>query len=557
MMVKYTLGLDFGTNSMRALIANVSDGTELATAVADFSSGEQGILLDPKDANVARQNPADWLESMQRAVKSAVKKAKNADKDFSTADIIGIGVDTTGSTPLPLDEQGIPLAMHDKFKNNLNAMAWLWKDHSSHAEAQEITETAAKHKPQYLTKCGGTYSSEWFFSKILHCRRTDPKVFKAAYTWAECSDYIPAVLTGNTHTDKMVRNICAAGHKGMYSNAWGGLPDSKFLARMDAGVAALRRRLYEKAVAVDNLAGLLSSEWATAMGLVEGTPVAVGAMDAHLGAVGSGIKPGTLVKIIGTSTCDMMVAPIKQTIRDIPGLCGIVPHSILPGYYGLEAGQSAVGDIFNWFVGQLSPDKLGHEQLTEKAKALGPGQSGLVALDWNNGNRTVLVDPRLSGLLIGQTLQTRPEEVYRALIEATAFGARVIINRFEEYGMQVKEVVNCGGISEKNDLLLQIYADVLGRPMKLAASPQTCALGACMVAAAAVGKKNGGYDSLPQAQKAMGGIKTKVFRPIARNKPAYDELFKIYLKLHNSFGGVRQTDLATIMKRLLDLKENA
>ncbi len=558
---KYTLGLDFGTNSVRALIVNVRNGYELADCVVGYAHGREGVLLDPRDDNLARQHPRDWLAGMEKAVQGAVRMARRRTKKFSPERVIGIAVDTTGSTPLPLDRKGVPLAMHKEFSRNLNAMAWLWKDHTSFAEALEITELARRTRPEYLSRIGGVYSSEWFFSKILHCLRTDRKAFRAAHTWAECSDYIPFVLTGGGDPVRMKRNVCAAGHKAMYHEERG-LPDERFLAKLAPDMAALRQRLYQVAFTADRSAGPLAANWARRFGLKAGIPVAVGAMDAHMGGVGSSIKPGTIVKIIGTSTCDMMVVPLSQKLPDIPGLCGIVNGSILPGFYGLEAGQSAVGDIFNWYVSYLAPKGIGHDELTKRAKKLKPGESGLLALDWNNGNRTVLVDPRLTGLLVGQTLHTTPEEVYRALIEATAFGARVIINRFEEYGVKVREVVNCGGISEKNDLLLQVYADVLGRPMKLAQSAQACALGAAVFASVVAGKKAGGHATVQQAQRAMCGLKKKVFRPIPKNRRVYDELFRLYQELHDSFGGVHrkpgtQAKLGRVMKELLRIKEKS
>ncbi len=553
----FTLGIDFGTNSVRALIADVANGAEVATAVVGFPSGRDGILLDARDDHLARQHPGDWLSSMAKAVKKAVKVA-GPKRGFAPERVIGIGVDTTGSTPLPLDRDGVALAMKPGFGKNKNAMAWLWKDHTSHAEAAEITERAARLRPEYLAKCGGVYSSEWFFSKILRCLRVDKKVGQAAHAWAECSDYIPAVLTGTTAPDLMKRNVCAAGHKAMFSDGWGGYPDKRFLAGLDPRLGKLRARLPNTAYTANQVAGGLTKEWAKRFGLAVGTPVAVGAMDAHLGGIGSGIKPGTLVKIIGTSTCDMMVASKQKALADVPGLCGIVDGSIVPGMWGLEAGQSAVGDIFNWFVAQIAPTGMGHDQLTRAAIKIKPGQSGLLALDWNNGNRTVLVDPRLTGLLIGQTLHTGPAEIYRALTESTALGARVIVERFEQYGVKVREVVNCGGVSEKNQLLLQIYADVLGRPMKIARSAQTVALGACMMASVAAGKKAGGHGSVAAAQKAMGGMKAKVFKPTAQGQKTYDELFALYRDLHDAFGGVSdEARLGPVMKRLLEIKERA
>ena len=556
-MGNYTIGLDYGTNSVRCLIVDIKTGKEVGTAVWEYETGEAGIILDNSDHNLARQNPADYIKGFEITIKEALVQAKENETGFFPEDIIGMGVDTTGSTPMPIDINGIPLAMLDKFKDNPNAHAWLWKDHTGHVEAAEITSLAEKERPEYLAKCGGIYSSEWFFSKILHCLRTDPEVFDAAYSWVEYCNFIPAVLTGNTKPQDIKRGRCAAGHKAMFNKDWGGLPAKDFLVKLDPKLGELRERLFEKTYTSDTPAGFLTEEWAGKFGLKSGIPVAVGAFDAHLGAVGSGVKKGTLVKIIGTSTCDILVAPkIKQ---DVPGICGIVDGSVLPGYLGLEAGQSAVGDIFNWFVNYLQPggEKIGtHEQLTEKAAELKPGQSGLLALDWNNGNRTILVDQRLTGLLIGQTLQTSPAEIYRALIEATAFGALAIIDRFEEYGVMIEEVVNCGGISEKNALIMQIYADITGREMKISRSAQTPALGAALAASVAAGEDRGGYSNFETAQNAMCGVKEKTFKPIPENHKVYKELFRLYMILHDSFGLQGKADLSNVMKDLLKIKES-
>jgi len=555
----FTIGLDYGTNSVRCVIVDVNNGNELGTAVHEYETGEAGIILDPSDHNMARQNPGDYLKGLEVAVMDAIVQAKKTESSFNPSQVIGIGVDTTGSTPLPVDRNGTPLGLLSEFKNNPNAMAWLWKDHTGYAEAAEITGLAKKEHPQYLAKCGGTYSSEWFFSKILHCLRVDPKVFDAAYTWIEHADWIPAVLTGMDSPDKLLRCRCAAGHKAMFNDEWDGYPDAEFLGKLDPKLAKLRATLSEKTYALDMPAGKLTEQWARKLSLPVGIPVAMGAFDAHLGAVGAGIKEGVLVKIIGTSTCDMVVSPTSQDLPDIPGICGIVDGSILPGYFGLEAGQSAVGDIFNWFVNYIQPggEKTGsHEALTKKAAKLKPGQSGLLALDWNNGNRTILVDQRLTGLLLGQTLHTRPEEIYRALIEATAFGALTIINRFEEYGVEVSEVINCGGIAEKNPLLMQIYADVNGREMKISRSAQTCALGSAIAGAVVAGKSAGGYDSYADAQAAMCGVKDKTFKPIPENVKIYKQLYKLYKQLHDGFGVKDHTEnLYNVMKDLLDIKE--
>lgn len=557
----YTIGLDYGTNSVRCIIVNTKNGNEIATSVYPYPSGKDGIILDHSDANLARQNPADYIKGIEESVKIALKIAKKNDKNFKSEKVIGIGVDTTGSTPLPIDKSGTPLSMLAEFKNNPDAMAWLWKDHTGHAEAAKITEFAKKYHPEYLAKCGGVYSSEWFFSKIFHCLNVDKKVFDAAYSWLECADFIPAVLVGSTKPERIKRGRCAAGHKAMFNEDWGGLPAKSFLNKLNPKLGTLRDRLYDETYAVDTAAGGLCKQWAKKLGLVENIPVAVGAFDAHLGAVGCGVKTGTLVKIIGTSTCDVLVSPKSGKLKDIPGVCGIVDGSVLPGFWGLEAGQSAVGDIFNWFVNYIQPGGKhfgSHEELTRKAAKLKPAQSGLLALDWNNGNRTILVDQRLTGLLLGQTLHTKPEEIYRALIEATAFGALTIINRFEEYGVKIKEIINCGGIAEKNPLLMQIYADITGREMKVSRSGQSCALGSAIAAAVIAGKKAGGYDNFASAQSAMCGVKDKTYKPNQKNHKIYAELYKLYKMMHDAFGiKNHKAVLSDVMKKLLQLKEQA
>ena len=555
---RFAIGIDYGTNSVRALIVDVADGREVATSVCDYPSGDQGILLDPKDPNLARQNPADYLEGLYESVRGALAAAKKQ-RGFRADKVVGIGIDTTGSTPIPVDQAGSPLALQPRFRNDLAAQAWLWKDHTAHAEAAEITEQARKGRAGYLKKCGGTYSSEWYWSKILHCRRTSPKVFDAAYGWVELADFIPGFLTGNLDPHCLARCVCAAGHKAMYHDQWGGLPSKRFLARLDAKLPVLRDRYAPQAVPADRKAGGLTPDIAKKVGLPAGLPVAVGAFDAHTGAVGAGIKPGTLVKIIGTSTCDMMVVPLDQNLADVPGLCGIVPGSIIPGMYGLEAGQSAVGDVFNWFASHLAPGKYTakgdpHANLTREAERLQPGESGLVALDWNNGNRTILVDPLLTGLLLGQTLHTTAAEVYRALVEATAFGALTIIKRFEEYGVSVRDVVNCGGIAEKNPFVMQIYADVTNRPMKVSRSAQTCALGSAIFGAVV----GGAYKTTEQAQRRMTGVKRQVYRPNKKAAAVYAKLYELYRTLHDAFGTTgHRGKLDRVMKELIAIRDRA
>ena len=554
MSERYTIGLDFGTNSVRALLVAAATGEEVATSVFDYPSGEKGVILDDRNPDLARQHPKDYLDGTVAVVRDVLAQAAERG-DFSPEQVIGIGVDTTGSTPLPVDAQGVPLAFQPEFEDNPAAMAWLWKDHTGHAEAAEITALAAEKRPQYLLKCGGAYSSEWFWSKLLKMKRTAPEVFQAAHSWVEHADWMTGLLTGTDNPAQLKRCVCAAGHKAMFNPSWGGYPDADFIGALDPALLRIRRTLPDTAYDVGDRAGLLTVGWAQRLGLHADIPVAMGAFDAHLGAVGSGIRPGVLVKIIGTSCCDMMVAPMT---KDIPGLCGIVPGSILPGCFGLEAGQSAVGDIFNWFVSGMRPEGDSHETLTAKAAAMNPGASGLLALDWHNGNRTVLVDQRLTGGLVGMTLHTKPEEVYRALIEATAFGARVIMERFIEYGVAVDRVVNCGGISGKNALLMQIYADVLNRPLEVSASGQTCALGAAMAGAVVAGPVAGGHADFEAAADAMVRMDDKVYTPIPENAAVYDRLFGLYRRLHDSFG-VRghQESLFDVMKELLALRDEA
>ena len=559
MSSQFSLGIDFGTNSCRALLVDLANGNELATAVFPYPSGEQGILLDPGDPHVARQNPQDYLDGLVATVTNVIAQARATDPDFDAGRIIGIGVDTTGSTPIPVNAAGTPLALTPEFRGNLDASVWLWKDHTAHAEAAEITALAASIHPEYLAKCGGIYSSEWWWSKLLRLARIAPDVFAAAHSFVEHCDWIPAVLTGCTAPEKIKRSVCAAGHKALFHPSWGGLPCAEFLNALHPSLGPLRSRLFNTAHSADEPAGKLTTEWAGKLGLPAGITVSVGAFDAHLGAVGAGIREGTLVKILGTSTCDLMVAPTSRALPDIPGLCGIVEGSVLPGYFGLEAGQSAVGDIFLWFVNHLVPESYGatvDAKFIAMERALSlmkPGATGLMALDWNNGNRTVLVDTRLTGLLLGQTLHTQAHEIYRALIEATAFGALTIINRLEEYGVVVAEVVTTGGLAVKNAALMQIYADVLNRPMKISRSDQTCALGAALCAAVAAGA----FPNIATAQKALCGLRPTVYHPQLAAVTVYRELFALYRTLHDAFG-TREWNgqLSHVMTRLLELRHS-
>ena len=547
----YTIGLDYGTNSARALVVDCADGREIGTAVVDYPSGNQGILLKSSDHHLARQNPADYVFALEKATLLALEAARAAEPSFSNDQVVGIGMDGTGSSPLPVDQSNMPLASAPQFSENLNAQCWLWKDHTSIPEAGAITETAAKLRPQYLAKIGGTYSSEWFWAKIWHCLKVDAAVFDAAYSWVELADFIPAVLAGVTDPLAIRRGVCMAGHKALYAEDWGGLPDKEFLSALDPKLAALRDRLFTEAHDASAIAGNLCPVWAEKLGLTAGIPIAIGEMDVHYGAIGCGVDEGTLVKVIGTSTCDCAVVSAEKTVADIPGICGIVKGAILPGYFGIEAGQSAVGDIFKWFVEGVLGDASLHGKLTDEAAAMKPGQPGLLALDWNNGNRTILVDQSLTGLLLGQTLYTTQAEIYRTLIEGTAFGARAIVDRIREYGVPVGRIVCSGGIAEKNALLMQIYADVTGCEMRVSRSSQSCALGSAIGAAVVAGA----HPDFKTAQAAMTGLKEISYKPIPENQAVYQQLYSLYRELHDSFGGVtKSADLGHVMKDLLALK---
>lgn len=553
----FALGLDYGTGSVRALLVATDTGAEIAAASFAYPTGDHGVLSDPRDANVARQHPGDYLSGAIAVVREVLQRAA-AIPGFAPSHIVGIGVDTTGSTPMPVDAQMRPLALRAEFKADLAAQAWLWKDHSAHAEAAEITAAAQRAGLPYVSTCGGTYSSEWFWSKQLHCERHHPHVAAAAAGWLELCDYVPAWLCGLRDLAAVPRSICAAAHKAMYHPQWGGLPSREFLAALHPGLARTRDTFRTPAQPSDRPAGALCAEVAAQLGLPAGIPVATGALDAHLGAVGSGCGPGTLVKILGTSTCDCMVAPLTMPLPAIPGLCGIAPESIVPGMHGLEAGQSAVGDIFQWFVQKVAPQGFGHGDsahtlLAAAAQNLAPGASGLLALDWHNGNRCVLVDPRLTGLVLGLTLATTPPELYRAWIEATAFGARAILDRLAEHGVVVDRIVTCGGVAEKSPLLMQIYADVCERPLLLARSAEACALGAAIFGAVV----GGAHASVPAAQAAMTGQKDLVYRPQPANAAVYRQLYRLYRQVHDAFGTAGAHDVSQVMKDLLTLRDRA
>jgi len=551
----YALGLDYGTSSVRALLVDTRTGQEVGNGSCSYAHGEHGVLLDAHDPHHARQHPADYPIATARAVREALHAA-SAVAEFRSERIVGIGVDTTGSTPLPVDPQARPLAFLPEFASEPAAMAWLWKDHTAYREAQEISERVRALGLPYLDPCGGSYSSEWYWSKVLHCQRTAPEVAAAAAGWLELCDYIPAWLCGIETLAAVPRSRCAAGHKGMYHPRWQGLPPADFLTALHPGLARVRATFRSPALTSDQRAGTLAPQVAAALGLPAGLPVAVGALDAHLGALGSGCAPGTLVKILGTSTCDCLVAPLSLEVPSIPGIAGVVPESIVPGMHGFEAGQSAVGDIFQWFAQRFGPAataEASQQQWTAAAAELAPGASGLLALDWHNGNRCVLMDARLSGLVLGLSLATAPAELYRALLEATAFGARMILDRFAAHGIAVERIVAAGGIAAKNPLLLQIYADVCERPILLARSAAASALGAALCGAVV----GGAHADLPRAQWAMTGLQETVYAPQPAAVQVYRELYGHYQTLHDAFGLPGAKDLSTVMKDLLRIADRA
>jgi L-ribulokinase len=550
---RYSLGLDFGTHSVRALLAEVSSGEELGVGSSSYARGESGVIVDPRDPHFARQHPLDWEAAAEAAVRQALDAANRAAGGLRSEAVVGVGIDATASTPLLVDARCRPLAADPSASARPQALAWLWKDHTAHAEAAEISARAHTELPAHLSRCGGAYSSEWFFAKLLRCLREAPDLVAAAAAWVECGDWIAGALTGCDDPRRLPRNVCAAGHKGFYHEELG-YPPRRFLDALDPRLGAwCEGKLGPRPRPAGERAGALARSWAERLGLREGTPVSVAAIDAHVGAVGAGVRPGVLVKILGTSACDLLVHPADaEPIGEIPGLCGVVRDSILPGHWGLEAGQAAFGDLFGWFVREFGePAGLGHGELSRRAAALAPGESGLLALDWNNGNRSVLADPLLTGLLVGQTLRTTPAEVYRALLEGAAFGARMIVERIAEHGVAVDSIVACGGVAERNDLLLGILADVLGRPLRLSRAKETCALGAAIFGAVA----GGAHPDVETAQSAMSGLKEVEYRPDRERAAVYSEIFALYRDLHDEFSGVRRgLDLSRVMKELLRVR---
>lgn len=561
---RYAVGLDYGTSSCRGLVVDLDTGREVAQAVFDYPGGHHGVL-DDGDHLVARQHPADYVEGLEVVLRESLASARAADPAFDPAAVVGIGVATTGSTPMPVDASGRPLALDPAFAGDLNAMAWLWKDHSAQAEAEAITAAALQTHPEYVEGCGSVYSAEWFWAKIWRCLRVAPDVFHAAASWVELCDLVPAVLMGVDDVTRIPRSLCAAGHKAMFSDRWGGLPGADFLVSLDPALAKLRSRLYDDALPAGERAGRLGAEWAARTGLLEGTPIATGAFDSHAGALASGVAEGVLVKVMGTSTCDLTVQQSDHAVLDLPGICGVVPGSVLAGFAGIEAGQSGVGDMFRWFVDGFVPAEHGattadrYASLTAEIEQLAPGEHGLMALDWVNGNRSILVDHRLSGLLVGLTLHTRPHHVLQALIEATAFGALRIVERLEEYGVRVDEIVAAGGLPGRNPMLMQTYADVVGRRIRVVATDQASALGAAMLGALAAGAGERGFATPADAQERLVRFHEREYTPQPAAQATYRGLYDQYRRLHDAFGlpGAGGEDLRQVMLDLFALKGRA
>lgn len=540
---QYVIGLDFGTDSVRALIAAADTGEELATEIAYYKRWGQGLYCDPL-VNQFRQHPLDYLESLEACITGALAKLPPG----AAKHVAGIGVGATGSTPSPVDRAGRPLALLDEFKANPNGMFNLWKDHTAVQEAAEINDLAKNWGGVDFTKYSGrVYSSEWLWSKCLHISRVDRAVREATYSWVELCDWIPAVLTGTEDSLKMKRSRCAAGHKAMWHEEWGGLPSEEFLVKLDPLLQGLRTRLYEKTYTSDQAAGHLTPAWAGRLGLTAGIPVAVGAIDAHVGAIGGGIREKSMMKIMGTSTCDIIVVS-KEDMGEtlVEGMCGQVDSSVIPGLIGVEAGQSAFGDIYAWFrelllwpLAALQID-LGltdeHLQrakerilvkLAEEAEKIDPAATTVLALDWLNGRRTPFADQQLKGVLAGLTLGSDAPRIFRALVEATAFGSLAIAEQFKQQGLEIGEVIAQGGIPKRSDFVMQVTADVMNMPIKVVQSDQTGALGAAMCAAAAADL----HQDLIETQSKMGSGYSHEYVPNPDRARFYQELYQKYLDM--------------------------
>ncbi|WP_319532422.1 ribulokinase [uncultured Cohaesibacter sp.] len=525
-----TLGLDFGSDSVRAVIVSVDGGDELASAVASYPRWSEGRFCDPIRQQF-RQHPADHLEAMTSAVAGAL-----AEMGDNKPNIIGIGVDTTGSSPMPVTADGTALALKDGFATDPDAMCILWKDHTSVKEAEDINTLCHSGQfPDYTKYVGGIYSSEWFWAKILNVGRRNPEVFQAAASWVEFCDWIPSVLTGVDDASKIVRGVCAAGHKALWHPEFGGLPSLEWLTALDPCLGNLAYPMFTETRTSDQSAGGLCEEWAGRFGLKAGIPVAVGAFDCHMGAVGAGIEDYSLVRVMGTSTCDILVAPPEE-VGDtlVHGICGQVPGSAMPDSIGFEAGQSSFGDVFAWFERVLSWNRKTNAksgsllpELEAEAALLPPGGHGERALDWLNGRRTPDADQTVKAIISGLHLGSTAPSIYRALIEATAFGSRAIVERFEEQGIPVKKIVGIGGIARKSDLISQVCADVMNRSIYVIESDQCCARGAAIFAATAAGA----YEDIRAAKDAMHSPVEKIFEPNPEAHAIYNKIYEDYKRI--------------------------
>lgn len=539
-MTGYAIGVDFGTESGRVVLVDVADGRQVATAVSVYTHGviDQRLPLPDRDVRLppdwALQDPEDYLRVFKEAIPAVLAQASVGPRD-----VVGVGIDFTACTMLPVKRDGTPLCVLPELRSTPHAWVKLWKHHAAQPEADRINEVARATGQPWLDRYGGRISSEWFFSKALQILDEAPEVYDAADRLIEAADWVVWRLTG-TET----RNACTAGYKAMWSKH-DGFPAASYFEALDPRLAdVIDEKMQRDIRPMGERAGGLSDEAAAWTGLLPGTAVAVANVDAHVAApAATVVEPGRMVMIMGTSTCHIVLSPDEHAV---PGMCGYVEDGVIPGLFGYEAGQSCVGDHFNWFVEHAVPAAYQdeardrgidlHGLLQEKGALLRVGQSGLLALDWWNGNRSVLVDAELGGLLIGATLATTPEEIYRALIEATAFGTRVIIETFETHGVPIREIVACGGLAEKSPLIMQIYADVTGRPFRLSASDQTPALGSAMFGAVAAGPAAGGYATIQEAARAMARLRDLVYEPIAEHVAVYDLLYREYVRLHDYFG---------------------
>ena len=545
---KFTIGVDYGTDSVRSVIVDTQNGKEIASEVFYYTRWKEGKYCNPAK-NQFRQHPLDYIEGLEITIRQALSKCPSGIAE----NIVALSVDTTGSTPVAVDKEGAPLSLKPEFKENPNAMFVLWKDHTAVEEAEEINQLSRLWGGIDYTKYeGGVYSSEWFWAKILHVLREDEKVRHAAFSWVEHCDWIPAILTGTTNPLKLKRSRCAAGHKAMWHTDWNGLPSEEFLVKLDPLLKGLRERLFKDTYTSDISAGNLTTKWAEKLGLPSDVSVGVGAFDAHLGAVGGEIKPYYLSKVMGTSTCDMLIAP-KEDVEGklVQGICGQVDGSITPGLVGLEAGQSAFGDIYAWFKNvlmwpvekSLTESKLLDDKtkqalmneisdnlisdLSEAASKIPLEESGIVAIDWMNGRRTPYANQALKGAITGLTLGSDAPRIFRALIEATAFGAKAIIERFKNEGVRIDGVIALGGVAKKSPVVMQIVADVLDMPIQVAKSEQACALGSAMAAAVA----GGIHQSFEEAQNHMGGGFETEYLPDKANAAKYQKLYTRYMKI--------------------------